>query len=685
MVADTIPKTKVALVGAGYVCPYHIRALRTLPWIEIVGVADVDPSRAAEMASRFGIPRAAASLEELAAAEPHVVHVLTPPATHASLAVQALEMGCHVLVEKPMAESVEDCRRMIACAAERRRCLSVNHSMRFDPAVAKALELVRRGVCGELLTVDFFRSSDYPPMPPGAPPPHYRDGGFPFRDLGVHGLYLMEAFLGEIETVETWYHATGRDPLLYFDEWRALVRCRRGLGQVQLSWNARPMLNELLIQGSEATLRADCYMQTVTVRRRRPVPKTIGLAWAAASSAAQSLRGVAANVVRFATGRLIPSPSIHFAVIAFHRALREQQPPPVSPEEGRRVVDWVERAARQADEDKRRAFAVRIPARRPRILVTGGTGFLGRALVRRLRERGEAVRLLTRRPMSVEDAELHCVYGDLGDPSAVEEAVQGVQVVYHVAAAMRGSPTDFERGTVAGTSHVIEFCLKHKIEKLVYVSSLSVLDHARHCPGNPVDESWPLEPHPQRRGWYTQTKLEAERRVQTAARERGLPAVILRPGQIFGPGAEKTPPSGVIALGNRWIIPGSGRWRLPLVYIDDVADALILAAETETPPGSVFHVVDPETVTQREYVEKVRRSLPAPPRVVYVPYAGLWLAAAGIELLGTVLKRSVPLTRYRLASLRPLDVCDCSAARRELGWVPRVGVRRGLELTFPER
>src|SRR5690606_39319226 len=134
---------------------------------------------------------------------------------------------------------------------------------------------------------------------------------------------------------------------------------------------------------------------------------------------------------------------------------------------------------------------------------------------------------------------------------------------------------DFEAGTVWGTRNVVEACLRHGSGRLVYVSSLSVLDHAGRRPDERVDEAYRFEPRPDLRGSYTRTKLDAERTVMDAVRARGLPAVVLRPGQIFGPGAEGVTPNGTIALAGRWIAVGPGAQTLPLVYLDDVVDALL--------------------------------------------------------------------------------------------------------------
>lgn len=676
---------RVAIVGAGYVSRHHIEALRRLDFISVVAVADLNHERAQAMARRYAIPLSCRALEETRAVQPHAVWVLTPPSTHCALALEALDMGCHVFVEKPMAETAEDCDRMIHRARELGLVISVNHSDKFDPVVQKALALVKAGACGEILAVDVIRSSSYVPYAGGPLPEVYAKGSYPFQDLGVHGLYLLEAFLGPIENLKVEFASTGRDPNLLFDEWYAQARCHRGVGRIYLSWNVRPMQNRVVVYGTRGVIQVDRFLQILTLGRSRPGPKFVHLVLDGVRHGIYASVAVPVNVVRFATGRLPASPGIRAGAVAFAKALWEGNPPPVEPEEGRRMVELMEEPCRRADQEhaarRRAALAPRPPVR---FLITGAGGFLGGALLRRLRERGEHVRVLVRRPLPGEqpDGSLQVVVGDLGDPQVVERAVEGVETVFHVGAAMKGGREHFQAGTVWGTRNVVEACLKHGVKRLVHVSSLSVLDHARHRPGVRVDESWPLEPHPEKRGLYTQTKLEAERMVLQAARKHNLHAVILRPGQIFGPGAASVTPSGTIAIAGRWFVYGDGNFPLPLVYVEDVVDAILLAASAQVPPGSIFHIVDQEHITQREYVEACRAARAERLRVYYVPRWLLWLLAAGVECLGRLLNRDLPLSRYRVRSLKPLSDLDCTAAREGLGWQPRVGAREGLRRSF---
>ena len=156
--------------------------------------------------------RAFGSLEGLVAAGANVIHALTPPSSHARVALEALERGCHVLVEKPVAESVEDALSIAQLARDKGLTASVNHSLLYDPQVRRALDKVRSGALGQVVSVDILRGSEYPPFEGGPLPPHYRDAGYPFRDLGVHCVYLIQALLGAIEEVQAEWATGGGSP-----------------------------------------------------------------------------------------------------------------------------------------------------------------------------------------------------------------------------------------------------------------------------------------------------------------------------------------------------------------------------------------------------------------------------------------------------------------------------------------
>lgn len=319
------------------------------------------------------------------------------------------------------------------------------------------------------------------------------------------------------------------------------------------------------------------------------------------------------------------------------------------------------------------------------ILVTGAGGFIGKYLVKRLLTSGHFVRVLVRRPPNdplLLDPRVEVIQGNLADAATVARAVEGSRLVFHLGAAMRGSAADFEQGTIVGTQNVVASVASVPETKLVYVSSLSVLHAAAARVSSVVREDWPLEPHPELRGHYTGAKLRAEAIVRDGVRTQQLSAVIVRPGQVFGPGAELMTPAVARKMRGRMVIIGNGELVLPLIYVEDLVDALVAAAERDVRDGSVFHIVDETPVTQNELVERYVASTQQRPGIVHIPIVAMQGAGLLAQIAATVLRRTPALSPYRISSaLAPLRF-DCQAARNQLGWTPAVGVRRGLDIVF---
>jgi nucleoside-diphosphate-sugar epimerase len=177
---------------------------------------------------------------------------------------------------------------------------------------------------------------------------------------------------------------------------------------------------------------------------------------------------------------------------------------------------------------------------------------------------------------------------------------------------------------------------------------------------------------------YSQTKLAAERIVTDAVEHSGLRAIILRPGEVVGP--DRPFLSGAVAIdtGKRLVVLGNGQYTLPLVWVEDLVDAIIAAGNSEHFDGRVLHLVDPDQLSQDQIAEFYMRAQDERKRIVHAPLPLLYTAAFGAETLFRLLGRTAPLTPYRLKSAIGSRAFDCTAAIETLGWRPRVGVRAGL-------
>lgn len=664
---------RVGMVGAGQICEFHVAAVKKLaPEVELIGITDLDATRAQANAEKWGTT-AFADLDALVAAGANVIHVLTPPAVHGKVATAALEKGCHVLIEKPITEDPDEARKLEELATRKGLTVTVNHSLLYDPQIKRALDAIRAGELGEVVSVDILRGSEYPPYEGGPLPPWYRDAGYPFRDIGVHCLYLIQELLGPIEDVTADWRSLGGDPNLAFDEWRALVRCKRGLGQFQLTYNVKPMQSQLIIHGTKGVLRVDLFAMFHAKRGSTPLPKPAERLLNAFTDSIQPLIDVPIGVFKFVRKQVQAYQGLRDLVAEFYRRLAANEPPPVLVDDAANVVRWVEKVARAADADHEAHLARFKLAERVPYLVTGASGSVGKAVVKRLRADGHRVRVFQRRMPAKPQDGLEYAFGNLGDPAAVDRAVKGAEIVIHCGAAMKGGWLEHKGGTVVGTQNVIDACTKHGVKQLVHVSSMSVIDWAGSVDKGPVREDAGLEPRADERGAYTRAKLEAEQLVVAAA-AKGLPAVILRPGQIFGGGIPLI--TGAVArnAGGRWLILGDGKLELPLVYMDDVVDAILLAIKAKLTHGELFQIIDPEHLTQ----EDVLGIAGGPRPILRVPRAIVFALGKLSEIPLGALGKPSPIARYRLESALARLHYESDHAANHLGWTPKVGVREGI-------
>lgn len=669
---------RAGMVGAGNICEFHVAAVKKLaPDVELVGVCDLDAERARTNAEKWGTT-AHKDLDALVAAGANVIHVLTPPASHGKIALAALERGCHVIVEKPVTEDPDEAKKIDELARKKGLTVTVNHSLLFDPQVKRALDAVKAGALGQIVSVDILRGSEYPPYEGGPLPPWYRDAGYPFRDIGVHCLYLIQELLGPIEDVDARWGSLGGDPNLAFDEWRAVVRCARGLGQFQLTYNTRPMQSQLIIHGTKGVLRVDLFAMFHGKRASTPLPKAAERLINAFADSIQPLIDVPINVWKFVRKEVQAYQGLRDLVADFYRRLAAGEAPAVSVADAGAVVHWVEKVARAADADHRAQLARFQLTEKVPFLVTGASGSLGKAVVKRLRAEGHRVRVFQRRIPTTPADGIEYAFGNLGDPAAVDRAVKGAEIVIHCGASMKGGYPEHKGGTVAGTQNVIDACKKYGVKQLVHISSMSVIDWAGNDRGGPVTEAAAVEPRPDERGAYTRAKLEAEQLVVAAAKA-GLPTVILRPGQIFGGGIPLINGAVARSAGGRWLVLGDGKLELPLVYIDDVVDAIMAAIAKKLVRGEIIQIIDPEHLTQEDVLGLAGGARP----VLRVPRPVVFALGKLSEYPLGALGRPSPIAVYRLKSALSRLHYESQQAQALLGWRPRVGVREGIRRVAP--
>ncbi len=319
-----------------------------------------------------------------------------------------------------------------------------------------------------------------------------------------------------------------------------------------------------------------------------------------------------------------------------------------------------------------------------RALVTGGAGFLGGAIVKRLIERGEEIRSFSRAPHPELRARgVETFEGDVADPVALSRAVEGCDVVFHVAARVGGwgPRADYRRTNVLGTDNVIEACRHHGVPRLVYTSTPSVVHRGGDIEG--ADERLPYASHFE--AAYPETKALAERRV-LAANDATLSTVALRPHLVWGPGDRQLIPRLLArARSGRLRLIGGGHKLVDATYIDNAAEAHLLAADRLAPgaacAGRAYFIAQGEPAPARELINGVLAAAGLPPVTRSVPASAAWLAGALAELVWLALRRrdEPPITRFAARQLATAHWYDLSAARRDLDYHPEISTAEGLE------
>lgn len=319
---------------------------------------------------------------------------------------------------------------------------------------------------------------------------------------------------------------------------------------------------------------------------------------------------------------------------------------------------------------------------RESILVTGGGGFLGTAIIERLVERGCRVRSLSRgHYAALSKLGVEQIQGDIRSPDAVMQACRGVSLVFHTAAkaGIWGNPTDFYDINVTGTKNLLAACSRAEGVRLVHTSSPSVVFDGRDMAG--VDES---TPYPYRyAAAYPATKARAEKLVCRAAKE-GLPAVILRPHLIWGPGDNHLVPR-IVGRAHKLRRIGDARNMVDTVYIDNAADAHILAAQClKSNPrlsGKIYFISQGEPVPLWDMVDHILKAANKEPVRGRISKRAAWTVGALLELIYRVfnLNGEPRMTRFLAEELSTNHWFDIRAARDDLGYIPAVTMAEGLD------
>ncbi len=690
-------KHRVGLLGAGYIVDAHVKALRGLPHVELTAVCDVSKSRSDAAAEVHGIPSAFVSLDDMLRSGVTAVHVLTPPQTHTDLARRILESGVHVLIEKPMGVSAAACRDIAALAQAKGLALGISHNFLFMPAYERLRALVKDSTIGRLDHVSLRWL--YPlGLVQFGPFNNWILQAEPnvLFELGSH----LVAFMVDLVGVPDELRAVASNPIelpgaqRVFRHWSVLAR--HGSAGVSLELSATPgqVDRSVSVRGYAACARMDFERNTLVMEEAKVISGLFDALRQGHASGSSMKRQAWSNFARQLAGTLRKSSqanpfydSVGKAVAAFYRGIEEGKlDSRLDAHFGASVIGVCEQITHSAGvvaaPKPALASLAPAPAKAATVLVIGGTGFIGKRLVRSLLGAGHGVRVLSRSrtaaAFELEGLAVEVAEGALHDEAAVAKAMQGIEVVYHLGKATGQRWQDYVDQDIEPTRVVAQCALKAGIRRFIYTGTIDSYDSARE--GAVIDCDTPLDPQIAKRNHYARSKAQCERLLCDMHRNQGLPLVIFRPGIVIGEGA---PPAhwgvGMFHSDSRVQYWGDGKNKLPLVLVDDVAQALLLAHSAANIEGKSFLLTDAPLLTAREYVDAVSEHSGTRVRAEATPIWRFALSDTAKELIKHLIghpNRKRP-SFHDWACRRHAARYDSTLTQRTLGWRP-AGTREAL-------
>lgn len=698
---DIVRPRRVALIGAGNIAATHAEALSTISGVSIAAMIDPNMERARQLAKRWKVDRVYPSWTELAGdTSIDAVHILTPPGKHADAALAVLDQVGQVLIEKPLASTAQSSADMLLAFRSNRTFAYVNHNFVFHPAFQRLLKLIQSGEYGRVAHIDCTYRMPLRQLAAG----QFQHWMFQrsanlLLEQAVHPFAQVLTLTGQVKDKEL---LPGR-PFETPD--RAIVT-RLGVmlngtscsAQIDFEFGATFPVWTVTAQCSDGVVHADMVRNLVVpisrghriepldnyLQTRRAVRSATADTWSSALNYGLSL-------VRL-KGRADPFYlSMRSSIAAFHGQSALEMPWVNRPDGAHAIVELCEdlgsRADRKIQTSPSRAHISTGAATASDVVVLGGTGFIGRAVVKQLVAEGAAVTVVARSIGDQSDAPpgTRWVQADVSRMAELSDLLEGARVV--VNAATPAISEDWPE-TLAATAGQIDAltqaCLTGSPKHLIHLGSTAALylgsSSAR------ITGATAPDPRSARRSMYARAKAAADVMLLQRNHDRGLPVCILRPGIVVGEGG--TPyHSGVGLFVNEQHCIGwnMGLNPLPFVLVEDVASAVAAACRRPQLDGPCYNIIGDVRLTAREYIAELASALNRPihfhpkmPQQLYVAELAKW----SVKRVGG---RQVPLPSYRDLRSRGFSAFfDCSDTKRDLGWKPQANrdafIQHGLRV-----
>lgn len=622
-------EVNVGIVGAGGISDSHVGVLKSIPSVKITAVVDPQLGSAKRRAANWGVEAVYAEPTEVFAKKLcDVAHILVPPDKHKDVALSYIESGIHVFIEKPMCLSVSEATALKEAAQKHGVMVGVNHNLAFTPAHLQAKEIIRANNLGKIHHIYCYWNNDLALLE-GKKYTHwmFQSSRNIFFEQAPHPLSQIYDLIGAMREC----NVLTRKPIklapgiYFFDTWQVSMTCEQATAQFFYSLGQEFPTIGMIIICEGGTIAMDVMRNRVVVETSAKgqdfVNYHTGMA-VARQVKRQSHRDFLEELK--ATFRLRhpadwQTTSMWNSIVSFYKGL-ETDELPVDVEFGTEVVRMCERITEGIavpEEPSLSSPAIKMVGKEPcDVAVFGGTGFLGRHIVKRLVNANMRVNVMARGtnglPEIFYNQLVRCFPGNIANVEDVEKVIGDAQHVIDLAFSFGDGSWDYmERVGIGGARNVAECCLRKEVKRLIYTSTIGVLDTS--SPRKIIKDSTGPDPTFRSRDFYPRLKSICEYLLLDMHHEKGLNVCILRPGIVIGEDGNPYHP-GVGRFYNKQHVTcfSKGDHPLPLVLIRDTAEAFYLALTKSGTAGKTYNLVGDVRLTAREYVAELSRVLERP-------------------------------------------------------------------------
>jgi len=597
---------KVGIIGSGRMGIQHLRAVRESKSGEIIAIADTRPN-ASEIKEIIGNEaRIFISAQELFKnSRPDVVHVVTPPGTHYEYGKMALENGAHVFIEKPFVLEGKQAEELAKMAMDRGLKLCAGYQLLAHSATKKAEAYVSN--IGEIIHVESY---------------------FAFRkvrksisavdqaiDIVPHPVYTLLHFLSIGCKADNGFVVKALD-VEADGEIRAIIEHEGRKGILLVTLKGRPVDSYLKIVGTNGTVHID-YVRGVVINLSGSGADAVAAVITPYRQTCQTAWKTTKALARMTLKKTRSYEGLAELIDDFYECILKEREPLIRQEFIIETVKTCERiglALKEKEKTTEEFAKARLDAEarllpstvmRETVLVTGGSGFLGRAICRELRAAGWPVRGVSRSISRFSDREPGVEYMafDLADGIPPEALVE-VTAVIHCAAETSGGKEDQERNSVEATQKVFEAAAAAGVKRFIHISSLAVLKPGKNS-GKPLDEASPVDSDNLGRGAYVWGKAKAEETVVALSRQLDIDAKIVRPGPLVDFKKFEAPGRLGREIGSYFVVMGSRKSRLSVCDVRTAAKVVgYYLSDYESAPR-VLNLVEPQALTRQDLISRL--------------------------------------------------------------------------------